>query len=68
MSIKHIITHPGGAHKDDFLACSLMIYEYGVPILRKEPRDEDVANASIAVLDVGGEHEPTRMNFDSTLR
>ena len=64
MSIQHIITHPGGAHKDDFLASSLMIYKYGVPVLRKEPSVEEVANASIAVVDVGGEHEPLRMNFD----
>ena len=64
MSIQHIITHPGGAHKDDFLASSLMIYKYGVPVLRREPSMEDVANPSIAVVDVGGEHEPLRMNFD----
>ena len=64
MSIKQIITHPGGAHKDDFLACSLMIYSYGVPVLRKEPSESDVADVSIAVVDVGGEHEATRMNFD----
>ncbi|PQJ27146.1 MYG1 family protein [Rubritalea profundi] len=64
MSIKHIITHPGGAHKDDFLACSLMIYSHGVPVLRKEPSEAEVGDASIAVVDVGGEHEPTKMNFD----
>ena len=64
MNIQHIITHPGGAHKDDFLACSLMISKYGVPVLRKEPSEKDVATPTIAVLDVGGEHEPSRMNFD----
>lgn len=64
MQIDHIITHPGGAHKDDFLATCLMIYTYGVPVLRKEPTDEEVANPAIAVLDVGGEHDEEKMNFD----
>lgn len=64
MNIQHIITHPGGAHKDDFLACSLMIYKYGVAVFRKEPTDAEVADATIAVLDVGGEHTPEKMNFD----
>lgn len=64
MNIQHIITHPGGAHKDDFLACSLMIYKYGVPVFRKEPTEDEVSDSSIAVLDVGGEHTPEKMNFD----
>lgn len=64
MNIQHIITHPGGAHKDDFLACSLFIYTYGVEVLRKEPTDAELQNPQIAVLDVGGEHTPEKMNFD----
>ena len=64
MNIQKIITHPGGAHKDDFLACSLFIYTYGVTVYRKEPTAEELENPQITVLDVGGEHTPEKMNFD----
>lgn len=64
MTIKLIVTHPGGAHKDDFLACCLLAHLHGVPIQRREPSDDDLANESICVVDVGGEHTPQRNNFD----
>ena len=64
MSIQTIITHPGGAHKDDFLACSLMASVHGVPILRREPTAQELDDASICVIDVGGRHEPEKNNFD----
>ena len=63
-TIEKIVTHPGGAHKDDFLACSILIYTYGVPVERREPTAEDLANPKICVVDVGGEHDPEKMNFD----
>ena len=62
--ISSIITHPGGAHKDDFLACSVLLHDNPVSIFRREPTDSDLADQSIAVLDVGGEHESVRLNFD----
>ena len=58
MSIQTIITHPGGAHKDDFLACSLLVARHEVPILRRDPSDEELADPSVAVVDVGHLHEP----------
>lgn len=64
MEIKTIITHRGGAHKDDFLACSLLVARHEVPIFRKDPTDEDLADPSIAVVDVGHLHEPEKNNFD----
>ena len=64
MEIKTIITHRGGAHKDDFLACSLLVARHGVPIFRKDPTDEELADPSIAVIDVGHLHEPEKNNFD----
>ena len=30
--IRQIVVHPGGAHKDDFLACALLIAEHEVAI------------------------------------
>lgn len=64
MTIQLIVTHPGGAHKDDFLACSLLAHLHGVPIQRREPTSEDLADPSICVVDVGGSHDPELNNFD----
>ena len=59
-----IVTHPGGAHKDEFLACAVLLTQAPVAIQRREPTEADLADTSIAVLDVGGEHAPERSNFD----
>ena len=59
-----ILTHPGGAHKDELLACALLAAVHRVPIVRREPTPEDLADPTIAVVDVGGEHAPERHNFD----
>ena len=64
MEIKTIVTHPGGAHKDDFLACSLLVARHGVPIFRRDPSEEELADPTIAVVDVGHFHEPEKNNFD----
>lgn len=64
MTFSRILTHPGGSHKDEFLACCLLAAVHRVPIIRREPTAEDLADLSTAVVDVGGEHEPTRGNFD----
>ena len=62
--ISQILTHPGGAHKDDFLAVCVLIATHGAPVVRREPTEAELADPSIAVVDVGGEHRPDRMNFD----
>ena len=62
--ISSIITHPGGAHKDDFLACSVLLQESPVSIFRRDPSATDLSDPDVAVLDVGGEHDPARRNFD----
>lgn len=62
--IQSIITHPGSAHKDEFLACAVLLSEYRAPVIRREPTDKDLADPTIAVIDVGGEHVPERNNFD----
>ncbi|MDE0595498.1 MAG: MYG1 family protein [Roseibacillus sp.] len=64
MSIDLILTHPGGAHKDDFLACCLLVSKHGAPIERREPEPGDLDNLAALVVDVGGEHAPERGNFD----
>ncbi|MEX1049158.1 MAG: MYG1 family protein [Akkermansiaceae bacterium] len=64
MTFSQILTHPGGSHKDEFLACCLLLAGNPVPILRREPTDADLADLSTAVVDVGHEHAPERGNFD----
>jgi len=62
--IQHILTHPGSAHKDEFLACCLLIAVHKVPVVRREPNVDDLNDPNTIVVDVGGEHDPKRMNFD----
>ncbi|MGI9239740.1 MAG: MYG1 family protein [Verrucomicrobiales bacterium] len=62
--ITEIITHPGGAHKDDFLACCLLAYQHRAPISRREPEQADLDDPHTAVVDVGGIHDPDQQNFD----
>ena len=59
-----IITHPGGAHKDDFLACCVLLTQASVPIYRQDPSAEDLENPSIAVVDVGLQHASEIYNYD----
>lgn len=62
--MKAVLTHPGSAHKDDFLACCLLVARYQIPIWRRDPEAADLADPGILVVDIGGEHEPDRGNFD----
>lgn len=59
-----ILTHPGSAHKDEFLACCVLLASAPVPIVRREPTPADLADPVIVVVDVGHRHEPTLNNFD----
>jgi hypothetical protein len=59
-----ILTHPGGAHKDEFLACSVLLAVQPVGIVRREPTPAELADPSVAVIDVGHVHDPAFNNFD----
>jgi len=62
--LQRIVTHPGGAHKDDLLACCILIAKYGCPVVRRDPTEDELGDASIAIIDVGGSHDPALQNFD----
>lgn len=62
--IDRILTHPGGAHKDDLLAVCVLIAKHGAPVVRRDPTPEDLDDPSVAVVDIGGSHDPARANFD----
>jgi len=59
-----ILTHPGGAHKDEFLACAVLLTQAAVAIERRDPTQEDLNDSSTAVVDIGHEHSDTLNNFD----
>jgi hypothetical protein len=62
--IQMILTHPGGAHKDDVLAVCLLVARSGASIVRRVPTPEELDDPAIAVVDIGGVHDPGRSNFD----
>ncbi len=61
---KTILTHPGGAHKDEVLACSVLLAVQPVPLVRREPTPADLADPTLCVVDVGHVHDPALNNFD----
>lgn len=62
--IRTILTHPGGAHKDEVLAVCVLAAQYGAPIVRREPTAEELQDPSVAIVDIGGVHDPALSNFD----
>jgi hypothetical protein len=64
-----IVTHPGRAHRDEYLSCCAIIYHVYrsgnlAYIERRIPGDSDLANPDTWVIDTGGVHDPQRRNFD----
>ncbi len=64
ISPKLLLTHPGGAHKDEFLACCVLLARHTVAVERREPAEADLAAPEVCVIDVGHRHEPALNNFD----
>ncbi len=63
-TVHTILTHPGGAHKDDFLAVCVLAALHGAPIVRRVPTPGELDDVGVAIVDIGGVHDPTRLNFD----
>jgi len=62
-----IITHPGSAHFDDVTAVSLVLAVFDdtdFHIERREPKQEELEDPDIWVIDVGDRYEPEKRNFD----
>jgi hypothetical protein len=61
-----IITHPGRAHRDDFLAVCWLLGDVTNPpeVHRREPSQEDLNDSTVYVLDIGGQFDPRYRNFD----
>jgi hypothetical protein len=63
-ALRTIVTHPGGSHKDDLLAVCVLASLHDCPIERREPTPADLDDAEVAVVDIGGAHDPAKNNFD----
>ena len=63
--MKTIVTHPGSAHRDEFLSCCLLIAAGEADCIeRRDCTEADLENPEVIVLDQGGRHEPRLCNFD----
>lgn len=68
-----IIVHPGKSHVDEIIATALALgakeggYDLftskGI-VFRRDPTQEELDDPSVLVLDVGGQLDPERLNFD----
>lgn len=60
-----IVTHKGSAHRDEFMACCLLIAAgKATSIERRDSTTRDLSDAGVLVLDQGGCHEPDFNNYD----
>lgn len=64
-----IVTHHGRAHRDEYLACCLIMYHTYREgnlcfIERRVTGDADLRNPDTWVVDTGGEYNPVARNFD----
>ena len=64
LQIQRIITHPGGAHKDDLLAACVLAARHNCPIVRRDPTEAELADPAVVIVDVGGSHDAELSNFD----
>ncbi len=64
LELKKIVTHPGGAHKDDLLGVAVLIALSGAEVIRRDPTEEELRDPAIAVVDIGGVHDPETHCFD----
>lgn len=58
-----IITHPGTAHRDEFMACCLLLAVNPQAVVYRENVPDDVPGRHI-VLDQGGVHDEAQLRFD----
>lgn len=64
-NVEKVVTHAGNAHADDLLAVAVLLTKYNVPVHRvRKVTQEDLDNPRVVVVDIGGEYNPDRNNYD----
>jgi len=64
---KLIVTHSGTFHNDDLFACAtlgLLLDKQGIPYTIIRTRDQEIIYQADYVIDVGGEYNPEKNQFD----
>lgn len=60
-----IVVHPGSAHRDDFMAVSILLATLEeAEVFRRDPTSEDLIDPTTYVVDVGMQYDPQMSNFD----
>lgn len=60
-----IVVHPGSAHRDDFMAVSILLATLKeAEVYRRDPTSEDLIDPATYVVDVGMQYNPEINNFD----
>lgn len=62
---EYAVVHGGAAHPDDELCIKLTFALNLAPVVyRRDPTRAELDNPAVLVMDVGGEHDPDKGNFD----
>ncbi len=60
-----IVVHPGSAHRDDFMAVSILLATLDeAEVFRRDATSADLADPATYVVDVGMQYDPEMNNFD----
>lgn len=62
--LKLIVVHPGIFHADDIMAVAYLLSLVSVPVVRRNPTPEELADPQVACVDVGGQNAPELSNYD----
>jgi len=68
-NVTKIVTHPGHAHRDDFLSVCFVLamcsqHQNMPSVYRRDPTEHELKDPNIVVIDIGERHEPELSNFD----
>lgn len=60
-----VVTHPGGAHRDDLLAVAVVLgLNPMLAVFRRDPTPGDLENPAVVVIDAGQQYDTEMANFD----
>ena len=63
-NVRYAVTHPGQAHRDEFLSACILLALGVKEVYRRESQPEELEDPSVLIMDIGGSYDPDRNNFD----